>query len=229
MGPTGLAADIDTIAVRDTYYPVLYSSLGTTLMYANRGIVSTGGESTVFMQNGHTYKAHRFLSTGAHTFTITAKGNTSLYTTLALDILLIGGGGSGGSGHGSGLGGGGGAGCVLLIEQLKLKVTNNTNWSFALQVGAGGSDQTTHNTKGNQGSSSSITIPSAVSPFSASLEIVAPGGGGGGSSAQNADNGAVATVQRVNNALLQPTSSGGGGGSSTSSPGTGVQIQAAKG
>ena len=106
------------------------------------GVISTDGSNTI------------------HTFY--TSGSLVPLTALSANYLIVGGGGAGGAGNGGG--GGGGAGGLLSGSSL----TIDSNSSYAITVGAGGT-----------GASSSIGANGANSTFSAVANAAVGGGGGG--------------------------------------------------
>jgi len=118
-------------------------------------------------------------------------GQTSYTLTIPedinVDILVVAGGGAGGF-----FGGGGGGGQVLLTTNYNIAAGT----SITVNVGKGGTGNSTAGTNGQNGFNSSITI--------AGTSFIANGGGGGGSRSGTSPFNAIAG-----------TSGGSGGGSST--------------
>ena len=92
-------------------------------------------------------------------------GNVVPSYTVSADVLIVaGGGGGGGSSAGSSAGGGGGAGGYLYYTNKTL----NSNTTYNITVGAGGTNSGLIGTDGSSSSVSGLSLPTAV------------GGGGGG-------------------------------------------------
>ena len=126
------------------------------------GITATGGIISDYESGGKKYRSHVFTSAG--TFSVSDLGNIAS----TIDYLVIGGGGGGGS-----LGGGGGAGLLRYKEDQPI-----STGPYAITIGGGGAGSAAHPTGTNygfDGTSTVLSLPSAVT---------SPGGGGGGGEGQ---------------------------------------------
>jgi hypothetical protein len=135
---------------------------------------------------------------------------TNSLTSVTASYLVVAGGGSGGNGNANiRVYGGGGAGGLLAGSSLTL----NKNSAYTVTVGAGGAGQSTANSYGNPGTSSSITGVITIGGSSAGTFSTAAGGsGGGGGNDGSVYSPNAGTAGQGNTGGTGDSVSGGGGG-----------------
>lgn len=173
----GNVNNIDVVSINNVAYPPAYQR-----------IFATGGDSVVdFIENGRTYRCHRFTTTGAYTLTV-----SNVLSNAFFDFVLIGGGGNGGATGGGGYGaGGGGAGCLIVAYQCPINAISNLQ-----------------GTVGTAGQASSLFLPSPNSGNTISATFGATGGNYNG----NGGNGAISFNNFLPTTTVTLGASGGGGG-----------------
>ena len=167
--------------------------------------IAVGGDESIIVDNGVTYRVHVFESDGTLT----------LNTPIDLEYLIVGGGGSGGSAGPYGGGGGGGAGGMLTGT-----LTNQTADSYSITVGQGGADIVDNHTPGNEGGDSSafgLTAVGGGRGGSGNQGGATDGGSGGGEGTvsigvQSPGVGQGVSGQGNEGGQADPPSGGGGGG-----------------
>jgi len=130
------------------------SNPSAKLQVTSAGMDGFGGSVYSIVENGVTYRVHKFTTVGSSTFTAPSSGVSSV------EVLVVAGGGGGG-GY---IDGGGGAGG--LIYNSTYAVT--AGQPIAVAVGAGGTGANGYNGVGTKGSNSTFG------------SLIAIGGGGGG-------------------------------------------------
>ncbi|MFA5129652.1 MAG: glycine-rich domain-containing protein [Patescibacteria group bacterium] len=162
----------DSVAI-DTSGPLLISNVASSTEFTSAQISwDTNQSSSSTVRYGLLASATAATSTGGiitsdgtnwiHTFT--TNGTFTPNGLMNVDALVVGGGGSGGSDAGTkGGGGGGGGGGVIYTQSYSVNVQ-----SYSVTVGNGGVANTTNNSVGGHGATSTFDL------------ISADGGGGGG-------------------------------------------------
>lgn len=181
----GNVNNIDVVSINNVPYPPAYQR-----------IFATGGDSVVdFIENGRTYRCHRFTTTGPYTLTV-----SNVLSNAFFDFVLIGGGGNGGATGGGGFGaGGGGAGCLIVAYECPINAISNLQ-----------------GTVGTAGQASSLFLPSPNSGNTISATFGATGGNWNA----NGSNGAISFNNFQPTTTITLGSSGGGGGGAGGGPGT---------